>query len=64
MRGPASLLPQLIPFLIIATTSGVGTVMLLETSLSFLSLDLRPPSASCGNMLTDSVVPSVFLLTR
>nr|WP_246351281.1 ABC transporter permease [Deinobacterium chartae] len=48
------LLPQVLPSLIVATTIGVGDVMLLEASLSFLGLGILPPEASWGNMLTAS----------
>lgn len=48
------LLPMVMPSLIVATTIGVGNVMLLEASLSFLGLGIQPPNASWGNMLTGS----------
>ena len=48
------LLPQVMPSLIVATTIGVGNVMLYEASLSFLGLGVRPPDPSWGNMLTAS----------
>jgi peptide/nickel transport system permease protein len=48
------LLPQAIPALIIATSIGVGNVMLLEAGLSFLGLGISPPTPSWGNMLTAS----------
>jgi peptide/nickel transport system permease protein len=48
------LLPQAVPALIIATSIGVGNVMLLEAGLSFLGLGISPPTPSWGNMLTAS----------
>jgi peptide/nickel transport system permease protein len=48
------LLPQVMPSLIVATTIGIGNVMLYEASLSFLGLGIRPPDPSWGNMLTAS----------
>ena len=48
------LLPQVLPSLIVATTIGIGNVMLLEASLSFLGLGIQPPDPSWGNMLTAS----------
>ncbi len=48
------LLPQAMPSLIVATSIGVGNVMLLEAGLSFLGLGIAPPMPSWGNMLTAS----------
>lgn len=48
------LLPQALPSLIVATSIGVGNVMLLEAGLSFLGLGIAPPTPSWGNMLTAS----------
>lgn len=48
------LLPQAMPALIVATSIGVGDVMLIEAGLSFLGLGILPPTPSWGNMLTDS----------
>ncbi|HRP45915.1 MAG TPA: ABC transporter permease [Trueperaceae bacterium] len=48
------LLPQAMPSLIVATSIGVGNVMLVEAGLSFLGLGILPPTASWGNMLTAS----------
>jgi peptide/nickel transport system permease protein len=48
------LLPQAMPALIVATSIGVGNVMLLEAGLSFLGLGISPPTPSWGNMLTAS----------
>lgn len=48
------LLPQALPSLIVATSIGVGNVMLVEAGLSFLGLGIVPPTPSWGNMLTAS----------
>ncbi|MCC6311454.1 MAG: ABC transporter permease [Trueperaceae bacterium] len=48
------LLPQAMPLLIVATSIGVGNVMLVEAGLSFLGLGIAPPTPSWGNMLTAS----------
>ncbi len=48
------LLPQALPLLIVATSMGVGNVMLVEAGLSFLGLGITPPTPSWGNMLTAS----------
>src|SRR5690625_1398045 len=48
------LLPQALPALIVATSIGIGDVMLIEAGLSFLGLGVLPPVPSWGNMLTDS----------
>lgn len=48
------LLPQAMPALIVATSIGVGNVMLIEAGLSFLGLGISPPTPSWGNMLTAS----------
>lgn len=48
------LLPQALPSLIVATSIGVGNVMLVEAGLSFLGLGITPPTPSWGNMLTAS----------
>ena len=48
------LLPQALPALIVATSIGVGNVMLIEAGLSFLGLGISPPTPSWGNMLTAS----------
>ncbi len=39
---------------IISTTLSIGTVILLESVLSFLGLGIQPPVPSWGNMLTNA----------
>jgi peptide/nickel transport system permease protein len=46
------LLPHLVPTVLVASTFGVGTAILMESALSFLGLGVQPPAASWGNMLS------------
>jgi peptide/nickel transport system permease protein len=46
------ILPNAAGSLVVATTLSVGTLILLESTLSFLGLGTQPPAASWGNMLT------------
>ena len=48
------ILPNLLSVIIVAVTLSVGTVILLESVLSFLGLGIQPPMASWGNMLTNA----------
>jgi peptide/nickel transport system permease protein len=48
------ILPQALPSIIVATSIGIGTVMLVEAALSFLGLGIQPPTPSWGNMLSNS----------
>jgi len=45
-------LPNAIPIVIIITMIDVGSVILVESALSFLGLGVQPPTATWGNMLT------------
>ena len=47
-------LPNVAAPLIVATTLSIGTVILLESVLSFLGLGIQPPMPSWGNMLTNA----------
>ena len=38
--------------MIISLASGIGTLILAESALSFLGLGVQPPQATWGNMLT------------
>ena len=44
--------PNLISVVIISLASGIGTLILAESALSFLGLGVQPPQATWGNMLT------------
>jgi peptide/nickel transport system permease protein len=48
------LLPQAVPSIIVATSIGIGSVILVEAGLSFLGLGIAPPTPSWGNMLSNS----------
>ena len=48
------ILPNLMSPLIVATTLSVGTIILLESVLSFLGLGIHPPLPSWGNLLTNA----------
>jgi peptide/nickel transport system permease protein len=50
------LLPNALGALVVAATLNAGTVILVESSLSFLGLGLAPPTPSWGGMLSDAVV--------
>ena len=43
--------PQCIPTYLVLATAHLGTVIILEASLSFLGLGIPPPTSSWGNML-------------
>ena len=46
------ILPNTAGSLVVATTMSIGSLILLESTLSFLGLGTQPPAASWGNMLT------------
>ncbi len=46
------ILPNTAASLIVATTLSIGSIVLVESVLSFLGLGIQPPHASWGNMLT------------
>jgi peptide/nickel transport system permease protein len=46
------ILPNAAGSLVVATTMSVGSLIILESTLSFLGLGTQPPAASWGNMLT------------
>jgi len=48
------ILPNAAGSLVVATTMSVGSLILLESTLSFLGLGTQPPAASWGNMLTNA----------
>ncbi len=47
------MLPNAMGPVLVAATLGVGTAILLESSLSYLGLGVQPPTASWGNMLME-----------
>ncbi len=48
------ILPSTFGVIIVNAVFGVANVILIEASLSFLGLGVRPPTPSWGNMLTDA----------
>lgn len=54
------LLPNIVSVLIVISTFGMATAILLEASLSFLGLGVRPPAPSWGGMLQDAQSPVVL----
>lgn len=48
------LLPNVISLVIVTLTIDAGSLILIESGLSFLGLGVRPPTPSWGNMLTDA----------
>ncbi|GMO66347.1 MAG: hypothetical protein Ta2A_14500 [Treponemataceae bacterium] len=56
------LVPNVIPQLIVLATMGLGNVILVESTLSFLGLGISFPLASWGNILNS--VNDVFVMTN
>jgi peptide/nickel transport system permease protein len=54
------MLPNALGPLTVVATFGVATAVLLESSLSFLGLGVRPPEASWGNLITEAISPVVL----
>jgi peptide/nickel transport system permease protein len=54
------MLPNVLGPLTVVATFGVATAVLLESSLSFLGLGVRPPEASWGNLITEATSPVVL----
>jgi len=48
------ILPNVVSPVIVATTLSIGSIILLESVLSFLGLGIQPPIPSWGNMLTNA----------
>lgn len=46
------LLPNLFPIVIVSLTVNAGSLILIESGLSFLGLGVQPPTPTWGNMLT------------
>lgn len=55
------LIPNVIPQLIVTCTMSLGSVMLMEATLSFLGLGVKFPFASWGNIIND--VNNSYVLT-
>lgn len=50
----AHLLPNLVSLVIVSLTINAGSLILVESGLSYLGLGVRPPTPSWGNMLTEA----------
>lgn len=48
------ILPEVVSPVIVASSTYVGSVVLLEAALSYLGLGIQPPDASWGNMLSNA----------
>lgn len=48
------LLPHLLPTILVWATLGVATTVLLEATLSFLGIGVRPPTPSWGNIIFEN----------
>lgn len=48
------ILPNVLPLVIITTTLSAGTLILVESALSYLGIGVQPPTPSWGNMLAES----------
>jgi peptide/nickel transport system permease protein len=46
------ILPNVLPLVFVLTAIDVGTLILLESALSYLGFGISPPTPSWGNMLT------------
>lgn len=56
------LVPNVIPQLIVLATMGLGDIILMESTLSFLGLGVKFPYASWGNII--SAVSNVYVMTN
>jgi peptide/nickel transport system permease protein len=48
------ILPNVLPLVFIIAAIDVGTIILVESALSFLGLGIQPPTPSWGNMLSNA----------
>jgi len=53
-------LPNLTPLLVVASTLCLGTAILMESTISFLGLGIKPPAASLGSIVSLALEPGVF----
>ena len=54
------LIPNIFGPLTVVATFGVASAILIEASLSFLGLGVRPPTPSLGDMITPARSPTVL----
>jgi peptide/nickel transport system permease protein len=50
----AHILPHLVPTMLVWGTLGISTTVLLEATLSFLGIGVRPPTPSWGNIIFEN----------
>jgi peptide/nickel transport system permease protein len=50
------LLPNVLPLMIVASSLGLGQVVLIEAALDFLGLGVQAPTASWGNMVSNAQI--------
>jgi peptide/nickel transport system permease protein len=48
------ILPHLVSVIIVYTTLGVATTVLVESALSYVGIGVQPPTPTWGNMITDA----------
>jgi peptide/nickel transport system permease protein len=48
------ILPHLLPTVLVYATLGIATTVLLEATLSFLGIGVRPPTSSWGNIIFEN----------
>jgi peptide/nickel transport system permease protein len=48
------ILPHLVPTILVYATLGIATTVLLEATLSFLGIGVRPPTPSWGNIIQEN----------
>jgi peptide/nickel transport system permease protein len=48
------ILPHLLPTILVWTTLGIATTVLLEATLSYLGIGVRPPTPSWGNIIYEN----------
>jgi peptide/nickel transport system permease protein len=48
------ILPNVLPLIFVLAAIDMGTIILIESALSFLGLGITPPTPSWGNMLTNA----------
>ena len=48
------ILPHLLPTVLVYATLGIATTVLLEATLSFLGIGVRPPTPSWGNIIFEN----------
>ena len=48
------ILPHLLPTMLVWGTLGIATTVLLEATLSFLGIGVRPPTPSWGNIIFEN----------